>query len=242
MAQIASLLPVNAEESPWRSSSSWPSAYAIDIPRVTRIDPSDHLKHSAQAAGIMRQAATTRSRLLRVQTARLKREKSNAATDAAAWIRHIALGPSRAATWGTPDMWTAEEPEDRPGPARADRCGSDTVVEEAGGSSADGTVAATLPDAPAANGATARSVSDFETKSQNAGNETAVRRRGSGFTFVDPLAGRPPARSASVSETESKITGNETTTRRGGPLSVTADGTVILVGLRPGSKPPCKQT
>jgi hypothetical protein len=95
MAQVASLLPANADEANLAAQYIAASAQALDCLRLLRATPSDGLlglKCSAQSATMMRQAAGARSLLLRVQAARQKREASNAASDQSAWIEHTALG------------------------------------------------------------------------------------------------------------------------------------------------------
>jgi hypothetical protein len=96
IAQVASLLPANADEADLAAQYVATSAHAMLCLRLAReYATADHaffLKYSAQAVGAMRQARGARSLLLRVQAARQKREADNAAADKAAWTEHCAIG------------------------------------------------------------------------------------------------------------------------------------------------------
>ena len=123
IAEVACLLPANAEEVEIAAQFVAANAQAMvclrlaqehadDVPRV--------LQCTAQSARMMREARGARSLLLRVQTARQKREADNVATDKAAWIEHCALGLMAEALGRAPVAPTAEpEPEPAPVPMPA---------------------------------------------------------------------------------------------------------------------------
>ena len=95
IAQVACLLPANADEANIAAQYVAASAQALDCLRLAREFPAGEaliLKCSAQAASMMRQARAARSLLMRVQAARQKREADHTALDQAAWIEHCAIG------------------------------------------------------------------------------------------------------------------------------------------------------
>jgi hypothetical protein len=95
IAQVACLLPANADEANLAALYVAAGAYAMDCLRLAREHAPDHvwvLKCGAQAASTMRQARATRSLLLRVQAERQKRQADQAAVDAAARTEHCAIG------------------------------------------------------------------------------------------------------------------------------------------------------
>jgi hypothetical protein len=95
IAQIACLLPANADEANIAAQYVAASAQALDCLRLARAYPSDEvlaMKCTAQAASMMRQARGARSLLMRVQAQHEKREADNASLDKAAWIEHCAIG------------------------------------------------------------------------------------------------------------------------------------------------------
>ncbi len=118
IAQVASLLPANADEANLAVQYVATSAQAMVCLRVAReYATADHaffLKCSALAVGVMRQARGARSLLLRVQAARQKREADNAATDKAAWTEHCAIGLMADALGRTSTPATAEPPPPPP--------------------------------------------------------------------------------------------------------------------------------
>jgi len=129
IAQVASLLPANADEVTLAAQYVAASARAIDLTRLANeyrtTDHSFTLKCDAQAAGMIREARGARSLLLRVQATREKREADPAAADRAAWTEHCAIGLMAEAlghTQSTPnaapqpaaDPEPAEEPEPDP--------------------------------------------------------------------------------------------------------------------------------
>jgi len=77
IAEVASLLPVNAEEAAIAARCVAANAYAMDCLRLARLHPDDSrhvLRCNAQSASMMRQARAFRTALDRAQTARRKRE------------------------------------------------------------------------------------------------------------------------------------------------------------------------
>jgi hypothetical protein len=95
IAQVACLLPANADEANLAALYVAAGAYAMDCLRLAREHAPDHvwvLKCGAQAASTMRQARATRSLLLRVQAERQRRQADQAAVDTAARTEHCAIG------------------------------------------------------------------------------------------------------------------------------------------------------
>jgi len=95
MAQVACLLPANADEANIAVQYIAASAQALDCLRLARAYPSEEvlgLKCTAQAASMMRQARGARSLLMRVQAQREKREADNVSADQAARTEHCAIG------------------------------------------------------------------------------------------------------------------------------------------------------
>jgi hypothetical protein len=117
IAEVACLLPANAEEADLAAQYVAANAQAMDCLRLAREHAADLarvLQCTAQSANMMRQARGARSLLLRVQAAREKREANNVATDKAAWIEHCAIGLMADALGRTPPAPMAEpapEPE-----------------------------------------------------------------------------------------------------------------------------------
>jgi len=120
IAEVASLLPVNAEEAAIAARCVAANAYAMDCLRLARLHPDDSrhgLRCNAQSASMMRQANAARSLLLRVQAARREREANPAACNQDAWTQHCALAQLAEATGHA-----APEPPSPPAPdaAKAD--------------------------------------------------------------------------------------------------------------------------
>src|ERR1700733_328618 len=93
IAQVAALLPVNADEADIAAHCVAARAQAEDVMRSLRNHASDiHLsmKLNAQYCLMERTAVSVRTQLLRVQTARHKREKDPTACDQDGWSEHIA--------------------------------------------------------------------------------------------------------------------------------------------------------
>ena len=119
IAEVASLLPANAEEVALAAQFVAANAQALDCLRLARehaADPSRVLKCTAQSASMMRQARGARALLLRVQAVRQKREADGAATDKAAWIEYCAVGLMADALGRNPPAPIAEPPPPEPEP------------------------------------------------------------------------------------------------------------------------------
>ncbi len=119
IAQVACLLPANADEVALAVQYVAANAQALDSLRLAHLhaaDPNRALQCNAQAASMMRQARGARSLLLRVQAQREKREANQASLDRAAWIEHCAIGLMVNALGRTPPAPVAEPPPPPPPP------------------------------------------------------------------------------------------------------------------------------
>jgi hypothetical protein len=113
IAQVACLLPANADEANIAALYVAASAQALDCLRLAREFPAGEaliLKCSAQAASMMRESRAARSLLMRVQALRQKREADHTALDQAAWIEHCAINLMADALDRTPPAPMAEPP------------------------------------------------------------------------------------------------------------------------------------
>ncbi len=105
IARIASMLPANAYEAEIATRVVTADAQAGDCIRHARTlfnDPKPAMKCHAMANSYMRTANAACSLLLRVQTARHKREALPANCDQDAWVEHCAAGFMSAAVKGDP--------------------------------------------------------------------------------------------------------------------------------------------
>jgi hypothetical protein len=119
IAEVASLLPANAEEVTLAAQFVAASAQALDCLRLAREHAADLwlvLKCSAQAAAMMRQARSARSLLLQVQATRQKREADGVAAGKAAWIEHCAVGLMAGALGRDPPAEPPPVPAAEPAP------------------------------------------------------------------------------------------------------------------------------
>jgi hypothetical protein len=94
IAQIASMLPANAEEANIASQHVAAQAHAMACLRDARLPNQTTkvmLQCTAQAASMMRQANAACSLLLRVQSARHKREANNQLLDQANMLEHCTM-------------------------------------------------------------------------------------------------------------------------------------------------------
>ena len=94
-AQVAAMLPANAEEASLAVRAVAAGAHYDDCLREAvrqAADPAFALKLRAQAASMAREARGFRSLLLRLQAAREKREANDKAREAAAWTEHCVAG------------------------------------------------------------------------------------------------------------------------------------------------------
>ena len=122
IAQVACLLPANADEANIAAQYVAANAQALDSLRQARENPSDAaraLQCIAQSANMMRQARGARSLLMRVQAARQKREADNASLDKAAWLEHCTIGLMADALGRAPAPM-AEPPPPQPAPIAAE--------------------------------------------------------------------------------------------------------------------------
>ncbi|HME19977.1 MAG TPA: hypothetical protein VKI44_01185, partial [Acetobacteraceae bacterium] len=96
IAQVAAMLPGNADEAYLGVQCVAARLYALDCIRLARqlaeIDPMRAGKCAAQGKSMMRESRQSRSLLARLQAAREKREADRAATDRAAWSEHCTIG------------------------------------------------------------------------------------------------------------------------------------------------------
>ena len=104
IAEIASMLPANIEEAKTALRVVSADAQASDAIRHARTlfnDPTPAMKCHAQASLMMRTANAARSLLMRIQTARRKRDANPGASNQDAWTEHCAAGFLTAARDGT---------------------------------------------------------------------------------------------------------------------------------------------
>jgi hypothetical protein len=138
IAQVACLLPANADEANIAALYVAASAQALDCLRLAREFPAGEaliLKCSAQAASMMRESRAARSLLMRVQLLRQKREADHTALDQAAWIEHCAINLmadalGRTALGRTPPTPIAEPPPPAMSPPAAAMPAMSTPIAE----------------------------------------------------------------------------------------------------------------
>jgi hypothetical protein len=96
IAQVAAMLPANADEAFLAAQCVGARLYGMDCIREARglakIDPLWQRKCAAQGFSAFRESRQARSLLARLQAAREKREADPAATDRAAWSEHCSIG------------------------------------------------------------------------------------------------------------------------------------------------------
>jgi hypothetical protein len=95
IAQVAAMLPANADEAELAAECAEARIHARDCQREAqahRDDTAQFLKCHAQATSMLRQAQSARRRLQSLQAERCKREADAAAADRAAWTEHCAIG------------------------------------------------------------------------------------------------------------------------------------------------------
>jgi hypothetical protein len=116
IAQVAAMLPANADEAFLAAQCVGARLYGMDCIREARgfakTDPAWQRKCAAQGFSAMRESRQARSLLARLQAAREKREADPAATDRAAWSEHCTIGLMTDALAGSP-----AEPVPVPAPA-----------------------------------------------------------------------------------------------------------------------------
>jgi hypothetical protein len=96
IAQVAAMLPANADEAFLAAQCVGARLYGMDCIREARglakTDPEWQRKCAAQGFSALRESRQARSLLARLQAAREKREADPAATDRAAWSEHCSIG------------------------------------------------------------------------------------------------------------------------------------------------------
>ena len=114
IAQVAAMLPANADEANIAANCVGARLYAMDCFAQARelqaTDPLWARKCAAQATSSMREANRGRTLLMRLQAAREKREADPKATDAAAWSEYCTIGLMTAALTDTPSRPDAPSP------------------------------------------------------------------------------------------------------------------------------------
>ena len=113
IAQVAAMLPANADEANLAAVCVGARTYGMDCLRqaraLTLTDPMGRAGAPPRPPAMMRESRQARSLLLRLQTVREQREKDSAATDRAAWSEHCSIGLMTRAL--------AEAPPEPPPPA-----------------------------------------------------------------------------------------------------------------------------
>jgi hypothetical protein len=120
IARIASMLPANPYEAEIATRVVTADAQAADCIRHARMlfnDPKPAMQCHAMANSYMRTANAAGALLLRVQTARHKREALPANCDQDAWVEHCAAGFMTAAVKGAPAPDLPPPPIPEPEPA-----------------------------------------------------------------------------------------------------------------------------
>jgi hypothetical protein len=95
IAQVAAMLPGNAEEAGLAAIVVAANAHGLDCLRLARECQGDialAVRCTAQSASMMRQSRGARILLLRLQTDRQRRDADNAARELAGWTEQSALG------------------------------------------------------------------------------------------------------------------------------------------------------
>jgi hypothetical protein len=114
IAQIAAMLPANADEAELAAECVSARAQARDCQREAQAfrgtDTAWFLKCHAQATAYLRQAQSARRRLQSLQAERRQREADSAAADRAAWTEHCAIGLMADALGREPPAPVAEPP------------------------------------------------------------------------------------------------------------------------------------
>ena len=95
IAQVAAMLPANADEAHLAAQCVAARAQAADCLRLARLQPDNlgaAMQCTAQASRMIRDANGSRALLLRLQAARRRLEADADATNSAAWTEHCAIG------------------------------------------------------------------------------------------------------------------------------------------------------
>ena len=134
IAQVACLMPVNADEANLAAEYVATNACAMDCLRLAqehRGDAEFFLRFSARATIMMRQSRATRTLLLSVQAERRKLEADSVAADHAARTEQCAIGLLTDALGGVRPAAMAEPPQPPP-PApqqQAEESAADSIAE-----------------------------------------------------------------------------------------------------------------
>ena len=136
IGQVAAMLPGNADEAYLAAQCVAARLYGMDCIHLARaFAETDQMwagKCAAQGNSSLRESRQARSLLLRLQTAREKREADNAATDRAAWSEHCTIGLMTNALAEAPTAAPAEPPPAPPAPEPpADKASQRDLAAEA---------------------------------------------------------------------------------------------------------------
>jgi hypothetical protein len=134
IAQVASLLPANADEVILATQYIAANAHALDCLRLAHQHEANTplaMKCTAQSSSMFRAARGARAQLLRAQAAREKRQTDNAARDKDAGIERAAIGlMADAMTLAPPDAMAEPLPPPLPAPEAEDKAGALTEAEK----------------------------------------------------------------------------------------------------------------
>jgi hypothetical protein len=115
IAQVATMLPANADEAFLAAQCVGARLYGMDCIRLARgFAETDQMwarKCAAMGNSSLRESRQARSLLARLQAAREKREADGAATDRAAWSEHCTIGLMTDALADAPPAAPAEPPQ-----------------------------------------------------------------------------------------------------------------------------------
>ncbi|HME27581.1 MAG TPA: hypothetical protein VKI44_40710 [Acetobacteraceae bacterium] len=120
IAQVAAMLPGNADEAFLAGQCVGARLYGMDCIRLARGFAETDQMRARQCAAMgnssLRESRQARSLLARLQAAREKREADRAATDRAAWSEHCTIGLMTDALADAPPAVPAEPPPPAPEP------------------------------------------------------------------------------------------------------------------------------
>ena len=131
IAEVASILPSNAEEATLAAQYVGAKFYALDclgLAGENRADTSCYLKCMAQAARTSREERGLRLLLQRLQAERRTREADSGATDRAAWTEYCAVGLMAEALGWQPPPAMPEPPPPAAAPPEPEAPDSDEPV------------------------------------------------------------------------------------------------------------------
>jgi len=135
IAEVAAMLPANADEAAIAVQCVASRAYALESLRLAgahQADASFAAPCHARGTRLLREARASGSLLLRLQAERRKREADTTAADQAAWTEHCAIGlMTRALADPPPPPAEASPPPPEPQVPAADDCLPDDLAVEA---------------------------------------------------------------------------------------------------------------